>query len=128
MTKKELKEIYYIDKEIKMWRSKLDEVTEIQSPNLTGLPGSNMTSDTVSRLAVQKDEINAIISGLLVKLEVKKRDMMEYIESISDSVVRQIIQYRYIDLLTWVKISEKIYGRIDRESSVRMIHDRFLKK
>jgi hypothetical protein len=87
-----------------------------------------MTSDTVSRLAVQKDEINAIISGLLVKLEVKKRDMMEYIESISDSVVRQIIQYRYIDLLTWTKISEKIYGRVDRESSVRMIHDRFLKK
>ncbi len=128
MTKKELKQLYYIKKEIRMWQNKLNEITEIQSPNLTGLPGGNKTSDSVSNLAIQKDEIKMIISGLLTKLRGKEREIMIFINSIDDSIVRQIIQYRYVEFMTWREISYKLYDRIDRESSVRMIHDRFLKK
>ncbi|MBQ7976804.1 MAG: hypothetical protein IJ300_14055 [Clostridia bacterium] len=128
MTKKDLKQIYYINREIKMWQNKLDEMTEIQSPKISGLPTAHNQGDSTSDMAIQKAEISAIVAGLLVKIQVKRREVMEFIDNIEDSIVRQIMQYRYIDLMTWRAISKEIYNRIDMDEVVRKIHDRFLKK
>ena len=38
MTRKELSEIYYINREIEMCKRELDDITSLQSPRLDGLP------------------------------------------------------------------------------------------
>ena len=50
---------------------------------------------------------------------------MEYIHSVDDSRIRQILIHRYVDGLSWKAIGEKMkYGT----STVRMIHDNFIKR
>lgn len=51
----------------------------------------------------------------------------EYIESIEDSLIRQIIALRYINGLTWEQVAASIGGN-NTADSVRMLCDRFLKK
>lgn len=84
---------------------------------------------------------NCIIKGVDNKLYYKYKNMLkkrkekltelkgyilDFIETIEDSKVRQIFMYRYIDGLEWYKIAGKMgYGG---ESTARMKHDRYLKK
>ena len=50
---------------------------------------------------------------------------MEYIYSIDDSRIRQVLIYRYIDGLSWKDIGERMnYGT----STIRLIHDSFIKR
>lgn len=60
------------------------------------------------------------------KLTALKGDILGFIESISDSKIRQIFMYRYIDGLEWYKIANKL--GYNGESTVRMKHDRYLKR
>ena len=57
MTREELKQIYYINKEIKMWQRELDRLqckSLIGSQSLDGMPKGSGTSDKVANLAIEK--------------------------------------------------------------------------
>jgi len=56
----------------------------------------------------------------------KKIKIQEYINNLPTSRLRMIFEYRYIDCLSWQKVSLKIGGC--SEDSIRMEHDRYLKK
>lgn len=128
MTKKDLQQIYYINREIKMWQNKLNSITEIGAVNITGVPGAHNISDSVSDMAMQKSELQTIIAGKLAELKIKRREVMNFINGIDDSLMRQIIQCRFIDCMSWRQVSEAIYGRIDEDHNIRMTCDRYLKK
>lgn len=51
----------------------------------------------------------------------------EYINSIKDSKMRRIIQYRIIDGLSWYEVADKIGGKATSDSC-RMYFERFLEK
>lgn len=51
----------------------------------------------------------------------------EYINSIDDSRMRRIIQYRILDNLPWCDVAEKIGGKSTGESC-RKYFERFLEK
>ena len=60
----------------------------------------------------------------LIELVEEKDKLTEYIYSIENSDLRQILTYRYINGLAWEKIGEKMqYASI----TVRAKHDKFLK-
>ena len=130
MTKKELKQVYYIDREIKMWQRKLDELNNkspVGTPELTGMPRGAGSQNKIEDEAIEKAEMSTIIAGLLVKLQRQKREIMEYITSIEDSFIRQIMICRYVNLMSWTRIAMEIGGG-NTPDSVRMAHDRFLRK
>lgn len=128
MTKKDLKQIYYINREIKMWQNKLDSITEIGAVRITGMPGTHNSFDGVSDMAIQKAEMQTIIAGKLAELQIKRREIMDFIDGIDDSLIRQIMQCRFIDCMSWRKVSEAVYGRMDEDHNIRMTCDRYLKK
>lgn len=65
------------------------------------------------------------INKKFIELVEEKNKLMNYIYSIDDSRLRQILIYRYIHGLSWKAIGEKMnYGT----STVRMIHDSFIKR
>jgi DNA-directed RNA polymerase specialized sigma subunit len=51
--------------------------------------------------------------------------MLEFIEAVEDSEMRQILILRYIDGLTWRQVARKM-GRAGDGSTERKKHDRFL--
>ena len=128
MTKKDLQQIYYINREIKMWQNKLNSITEIGAVNITGVPGAHNISDSVSDMAMQKSELQTIIAGKLAELKIKRREVMNFINGIDDSLMRQIMQCRFIDCMSWRQVSEEVYGRYDKEDLARVSCNNFLRK
>ena len=136
MTKKELEEVFHIEKEI----------ADLERRITTAEKQSEMASDVVQK----GYKGHAVIFGVDVKrayklqymyeklkkfkiiLVDKKQEILDYIETIPFSEIRQIFRYRYIDNKNWIQIAHemnKAYRREDyNEDSVRMKHDRYLKK
>ena len=61
------------------------------------------------------------------ELEILRISITEYIMSIDDSLIRQIIKLRCIDLKTWTKIAIAV-GGYNTADSVRMIYNRYIDK
>ena len=129
MTEKQLNQIYYLSKEKKMWENKLNEITEIKAMGYenSGAGRSSEVSSPVVRLAEQREKIRDIISAKLVEISYVEREILEYINTIDDSLIRQIMIHRHIELKSWVQVANAIGGNNTAES-VRKMHDRFLQK
>ena len=61
------------------------------------------------------------------RAEIKYIQLMNYIDGIDDPLMRQIMKYRHVYGLSWVKVAMQIGGD-NTADSVRMAHERFLKK
>ena len=129
MTEKQLNQIYYLSKEKKMWENKLKEITEIKAVSYenSGAGRSSEVSSPVVKLAEQREKIRDIISAKLVEISYVEREILEYINTIDDSLIRQIMIHRHIELKSWVQVANAIGGNNTAES-VRKMHDRFLQK
>lgn len=126
MTRKELSQIYYINREIEMWERELESVTSLQSPRLDGLPRGSETGDSTANKALQAAEIREIINGLLAKLQLKRKEIYDYIATIDDSLMRQIIMYRCLSLCTWEEVAIYVGGG-NSADSVRKLFVRFVR-
>ena len=130
MTKRELEQVYYLSKEVDMWQKELERIqfrSVVRPPALTGLPGGTMTSDNVGETASEIADIKAIIRGRILEIEIQRKNIMEYILTLEDSFMRQILFKRHVSLMGWVKIAGEVGGG-NTADSVRMAHDRFLRK
>lgn len=67
-----------------------------------------------------------LLKSLEFKIVAQTVDVEEFISSIKDSFIRQIIRYRVIDDLTWGEVAIKMGGN-NTEDGVRMAFNRFLK-
>lgn len=126
MTRKELSQIYYINREIEMWERELESVTGLQSPRLDGLPRGSKTGDSTANKALRAAEIREIINGLLAKLQMKRKEIYDYIATIDDSLMRQIIMYRCLSLCTWEEVAIYVGGG-NSADSVRKLFVRFVR-
>ena len=125
MTKEEINQIYYLNREIEMWQRTLAELREggLQSPKLDGLPRSRTISDSTGSKAASEADIETIVEGLLLKVQLKRKEIYEYIDALDDSMIRQIIMYRCISLCSWYEVAMYIGGN-NTADSVRMIFNR----
>ena len=57
-----------------------------------------------------------MLKGLQEKLLQKEIEAEEYIQTIQDSRLRQILRYRYVDGLTWQQVSKKMKGKCTADS------------
>lgn len=126
MTRKELSEIYYINREIEMWKRELDDITSLQSPCLDGLPRGGGASDATAAKALRAAQISKTIDGLLARLQMKRKEIYDYIATIDDSLMRQIIMYRCLSLCTWDEVARYVGGG-NTADSVRKLFVRFVR-
>ena len=129
MTNKELSQLYYLNKEIKQLESNLMELETTAyktTPNLTGIPGSVKCSDKVGRYAAEIADLKALINLNIKKCWHEKRRLERYIQSIDDSLIRQIFFLRYIELKKWEDVAASLGGN-NTENSVKQIHSRYLR-
>ena len=136
MTREELEEVFHIEKELINIDSRISRIEK----------QTQMASDVVQNGYKR----HAVIFGVDVirefklksnyekfkkfddKLKQKKKEIEDYIEIIPFSEIRQIFRYRYLDNMNWIQVAHemnRLYKHKEyNEDSVRMKHDRYLKK
>jgi len=129
MTVKELSQLRYLKREIERDEERLVEMEGLATSTtarITGLPRIKGVAD--------KTALAAGIADIKEEIQAKKQmclteylRLMSYIKNIKDSNMRQIFTLRYINEMSWIHVAAHIGGN-NTEDSVRMAHNRFLKK
>lgn len=124
---KDLKQLYFLDREIKHLENDLLE-TENRLRRGCGLGGfrsdgttSDITGNTVVAIMEYSDEIDRKIRELYRKKTVCER----YIQTLDDPVLRTVLRMRCLDFYSWVKIAQLIKAK--GESTPRMMVENFFK-
>ena len=129
MTKKQLQQLRRYDSELHILRRHLKELEEsigISAAPCDGQPrGSRIGKPTEQQAVMVADTIEKI-RVLEETIQVEKSRTWECITKISDSTIRQIIILRFIDGLSWFKVSEGIGGDATADGC-RMTFERYFK-
>ena len=129
MTKKELSQLYYLKREIREQQKRLEELETAATSctaKITGMPNGTGINDKIGKYAAQIADLKGLLDLNLKKCFYELNSINRFIESVQDSEMRMILTLRYIQNLSWQKISF-IIGYQD-ESVPRKRHDRFLRK
>lgn len=111
MTREGLKKVYLIDKEIEMLEKELDRIRQqslMKSKKITGMPfaNTNETGDPTAELATKVIEAQEEIIQYKIQLEKERLELIKYIRSIKDPLLRMIVHYRCVDCYNWQKIAD----------------------
>ena len=128
MTKPELEQIYYLNRELKMWETELERV---RCKSLVGspLPSNSHGSGVSDKVADRAERIIELENRIIAKRDEIQRlrdEAVEYIYSIPDSLTRQIIYYRCVSLMSWRRVAYEV-GGYNTAESVRQIYSRFMR-
>lgn len=115
MKRNDVMQAYYIHREITMWENKLKQLrenSEAKAPPtyIQGGRSENMISDPTGGSGTRYAEIEGIIDGLLAEVKIAEKNIIIYINTITDSLERQIVFYRCVEYLPWKKVAHKIGG------------------
>ena len=129
MTKSDLEQIYYLNRELKMWETELERV---RCKSLVGspLPSNSRGSGVSDKVADRAERIIELENRIIAKrdeIQHLRDEAVEYIYSIPDSLTRQIIYYRCVSLMSWRKVAYEVGGK-NTEDSVKKIYYRFFDK
>lgn len=126
MTKKELLQLWYLNREIDREQKRLFQLKAAAtdtSVKVSGLPHGNHVSDKTAVAALIADS-EAVLQEKIQLCIAEYNRLNRFIASVDDSLTRQILQLRYVDGLSWVAVAH--HSGCGSESTVRSIVDRFL--
>lgn len=99
----------------------------IQNFTIEGIPkkeyDEKKTDILVKKLILEQRRCNLV--EMEAKIEEMTYEIEKFISSIDDSLVRRIINLRFIEKMTWSQVAEKIGGGNSHES-VKKIYQRFM--
>lgn len=130
MTKKELSQLYYLNREIEQLQKRVLELESLASSctvQITGIPSNSGFKDKLGQYVAEIADLKSLLNLNLKKCFYELNRLNRYIQSIDDSEMRMILTLRYINGFCWEQVaaSISIYATAD---SVRKAHDRFLRK
>ena len=119
MTKKELTQLYYLNREI------MHDTEELVNLKIECRSTSETEWEKKKEKMIKRREKELVLK---IRSCTELRDKVKgFIDSIDDSLVRQVLHYRYSKCMTWRQVAYVIGGR-NTEESVRKIAERYLKK
>ena len=130
MTSRELKNLYYLKKEIEQLRRQISELEACAtncSTKITGLPNGKGVSDKIGNYAAQIADLKALLDLNLKKCFYEFNRLNRYIEEVEEPLIKQIMIYRFEHQMGWMQI-EKAMGGKNRAESLRKKLYRYLKK
>ena len=129
MTKKELSQLHWLNREIAEEKRKLAELEVAaagSTAKITGLPHVTGAHDKVGDLAILIAEQRDLINLKVRQSVIEYNRLNRYINDIEDAQMRMILSLRYVNGLSWQQVAFAI-GESD-ESYPRRKHDEFLRK
>lgn len=130
MTKQELSQLYYLNREIEHLKGRITELECIATSSnsrITGMPHATDISDKVGKYAAEIADLKELLDLNLKKCFYELNRLNRYIESIEDSQIRMIMTLRYVNGLSWRQIAFSVGGG-NTEESVKKVAYRYLKK
>ncbi|KZL93951.1 hypothetical protein [Clostridium magnum] len=130
MTKQELSQLYYLNREIEQLKNRITElecVATSTSSRITGMPHALGISDKVGKYAAEIADLKELLDLNLKKCFYELNRLNRYIESIDNSEMRMILSLRYINGLSWEQVAASI-SPYATEDSIRMRHNRYLRE
>ena len=128
MTKKELEQIYWYQKEIKMLE---EQIKALQESSISGsgigdgMPHSKSTTSKTERVAIQVYELTNKLTQIKSSLFISVKNGIDFIYSIPDSTTRMIVKYKCLDGLSMGEIG--VIMGIDRSTCSRK-YNAFMKE
>lgn len=129
MTKKELSQLYYLQREIRSDERRLEELEAAATSTtakLSGSPGGGRISDKTA-IGAEIADLKSIIRSKQEMCIAHYNKIMRYIATLDDSMIRQVITYRHVDMMKWRDIAQKIGGG-NSEDGIRKAYTRYLEK
>lgn len=129
LTKKELSQLLWLNREIAEEKRKLAELEVAaagSTAKITGLPHVTGAHDKVGDLAILIAEQRDLIDLKVRQSVIEYNRLNRYINGIEDAQMRMILSLRYINGLSWQQVAFSI-GEND-ESYPRRKHNEFLRK
>lgn len=129
MTVKEMSQLYYLNREIEHLQHQLEELeclAEGTTQVITGMPHGSGTSDKVGRYAVRIADLRSMIDNRKARCWDELNRLNAYIDSVEDSLTRQILTLRYVNGLSWQQVADSVGGE-NTEGAVKQLAYRYLK-
>ena len=128
MNKRELGQLYYLNREIEQDKLRLLELEAVATDvtvRITGLLHGTDLADKTALAAEIADLRNEI--EIKIKLTIAQYNrLMRYIHDVEDSFMRQVLMLRHVDGLSWGKVAICVGGG-NTEEGVRKAYSRFFR-
>ena len=115
MTREKLRQLYYLNREI------INDTEELVELKIKVREGKNSGKEKL----IEEQEKRLVEK--IRKCKSLKKEINEFIDGIEDSLLRQIMYYRYEKCMSWRKVAFMVGGS-NTEHGVRMLAHRYLKK
>lgn len=129
MTKAELSQLYYLNKEIKQIKRRileLETAATSTTSGISGMPHGSGVSDKIGNFAAELADLQGLLELNMKKCFFELNRLTRFISGVEDSEMRQILTIRYINGETWQKVAFDL-GYHD-EQVPRKKHDKFLRE
>lgn len=130
MTKKELKNLYYLKKEIVAQKKRIKELENLATSctaKVTELTNKTEVIDKVGNYAVEIADLKRLLDLNLKKRFYELVRLNKFIQTIDDPLIRLIAIYRFEKDMSWTQIAIALGGNNKAESVRKKIY-RYLKK
>jgi hypothetical protein len=132
LTKRELEQIRNLNGVIKVYQAELELLkykSYIKGTVITGMPFGTDTSDRTGNLAAetatQMAEYEMLIEKTLNEMQKRRIEIMHYISTVEDNILKQIFYYWNICCMTWYEVANSV-GK--PEYVVKKMYYRYFKK
>lgn len=124
MDEKELSKYYYLKKEVEDLEQRIVEFGDgIKSSQFKEVSVSS--SHNNKSIQETKVELVALLTEKRISALEQYLEIERYIEDVDDAEIRNIMRYRFLDLMKWEEIGEKIFQ--DRTSVAKKMR-KYLKE
>ncbi len=134
MTRQKLKQIRHLKREIELLQEQILRLdTEVVTDKVRGSdPNFPWAPKSFYIAGFDQAELSQKMERLKKKMQRRVDDLLElrteiieFVEGIDDSLLRQVIILRHVNGLSWEQVAAEI-GSGTTWNSLRMMHDRFL--
>ncbi|NLD18834.1 MAG: hypothetical protein GX663_01105 [Clostridiales bacterium] len=130
MNKKELSQLYYLNREIEEQQRRLRELESLATScncRITGMPHGSGVNDRIGNYIAEILDLKELIDLNIRKCFYELNRLNRYIQTIEDCQIRQILSLRYINGFNWRQIAYSLGGN-NTEDSVKKMAYRFIAK
>lgn len=126
ITQKELEQLYWLNREIENEKTRLMQLESALygGKKVPGLPQTDVYER--EEICGELEECRLLIRARVGRAAREYRRLCEFIDTVADSRMRQILSFRYINGMPWQQVAFMI-GEQD-EQVPRRWHNQFLKK
>ena len=121
---KKLNKLYYLKIEIKELKDEIENLSEISSHEMNGMPHGGSLSNPPEQYFLKKERLLKKLNKKLEKYIDELERTENIIDNIEDEEVRVIARMRFIECCKWREISRKVH--LDRSVCSRKL-DKYFK-